>query len=65
MPTIIINGAPMAKVSDVTKLERFSMNEVSAGSSAPMLSNMVLNFGTIKIRRPRLTLTARSKTNAG
>ena len=55
----------MMNVKDVTKLDKFSMKDVSAGSSAPMPSNISLNFGTIKMSRPRLMLIASSKTKAG
>ena len=54
-----------SKWGNITKLDRLSIKVVRAGSSAPILSNISLNLGTIKINRPKLTERASIKTSAG
>ena len=61
----MIAGAPIANHMDVTAFESISIKEVRAGRSAPMPSNIVLNFGTMKISSPRLIVIASVNTRPG
>ena len=61
----IIIGAPKAKLTDVTNLDRVSINPVKAGSSAPILANISSKVGTIKINNAKLIVTASTKQRQG
>ena len=45
--------------------DSFRKNRVKPGNSAPILSNITLNFGTIPINKPRLTEMAKRSTKTG
>ena len=55
----------MPKAHVVTILDKANINDVMAGSSAPKSENIDSNFGTINIKSPRLTLTAKTRIKIG
>ena len=61
----IIIGAPKRKLKEVTNLDKERRIEVKAGRSLFKPSKRDSKLGTIKIRRPKLTLVARNKMIIG
>ena len=55
----------MRKPKEVTILDKVSIKDVKAGSSAPMLLNISSNVGTIKIKRARLIVIAKTNIATG
>ena len=58
-------GEIIRKPKEVTILDKDSINDVKAGSSAPILLNISSNVGTIKIKRARLIVTAKTNIAMG
>ncbi len=63
MNTII--GAVITKPKEVTIRDKTNINDVNAGNSAPILLNISSKVGTMKIKRARLMVTARTKIATG
>ena len=60
-----IIGAVITKPKEVTIRDKTNINDVNAGNSAPILLNISSNVGTMKIKRARLMVTARTKIAIG
>ena len=60
-----IIGAIIMKLIEVTIRDKTNINDVNAGNSAPILLNISSNVGTIKIKRARLMVTAKTRIATG
>ena len=58
-------GETITNPIEVTILDNDNINDVKAGSSAPKLLNISSKVGTIKIKRARLIVTAKTRIAIG
>ena len=58
-------GADITNPKEVTIFDNVNMNDVKAGSSAPIPLNISSNVGTIKIKRARLIVIDKTKIAIG